>query len=147
MRLELFVLGELRRREGWEGRLANLVETARAKPYQLGEHDCFRVACLAVEALTLVDPWPHFAGRYKTRRQALAMVAAYGPTFTSAFSRFFGGEPIAIGWARRGDVCEYRDETGEAHLGVVLADRAAVLGDAGLAFVRRRDCLHAWRIG
>ena len=40
------------RREGWERRLQDVVRAAQDKPYKLGENDCFRFACAAVEALT-----------------------------------------------------------------------------------------------
>src|SRR5262245_28821615 len=48
-------LGE--RLPGWEKRLHAVIAAAGDRAYKLGEHDCFRVACLDVEALTGVDLW------------------------------------------------------------------------------------------
>jgi len=135
------------RLEGWEDRLAAVVEAARTRPYQLGEHDCFRFACAVIEALTGVNRWGEFAGRYTTRRECLALLATHGHNFTEAGTWFFGGEPVGWRLARRGDVLEYRDAVGEAHLVVCLGERAAGLMEAGLVFVPIDDCEHAWRVG
>lgn len=135
------------RNRGWEQRLADLVEFARSRPYELGVHDCFRFALAAIESLVGVDLWPEFRGRYQTRRQALGLIARYGSSFTAAFSAFFGREASPMVWARRGDICEYRDAGGECHLGVLIGARVAVLAEDGLRFVARSDCAHCWRIG
>jgi hypothetical protein len=137
----------MERLDGWEGRLAAVLKGARTRPYVLGTHDCFRVACAAVQALTGVDHWPDWAGRYSTRREALRLIAAYGGTFTGAYSRLFGSEPVAMSFAQRGDIAEYIDPTGEAHLGVMNGASVLVLGADGLFGVGLFDCRHAWRIG
>jgi hypothetical protein len=133
--------------DGWELRLVQVIEGARGRAYVLGEHDCFRLACSVVEALTGVDHWADWGGRYSTKREALVLLADYGGTFTDAFSRLFGVEPSPIAMAHRGDIAEYQDATGEKHLGVVIGAEVAVLGETGLLFVRRSACRHAWRIG
>lgn len=135
------------RLEGWEARLAAVIETARQEPYVLGVHDCFKVACMTVEALTGVDRWPEFAGRYRTKREALALLARYGSSFDTAFSWFFEGDPFDMKFAHRGDIAKFVDPSGEAHLGVVVGLEVAVLGEKGLAFLPRTACVHAWRVG
>jgi hypothetical protein len=143
------------RREGWEARLAEVIESARSRPYRLGEHDCFRFACAAVEALVGLDLWAPWGGRYSTRLGALRLIAEYADgveleaasVFTRAFSRLFRGRPVPTAQAERGDVVEYVDEIGAPHLGVVNGARAAVLVEGGLAFVARSACRHCWRIG
>jgi len=62
---------------GWERRLAGVIEAAQHVPYVLGTHDCFRVACRAVEALTGVDLWEEWAGQYRTRGEAIALLRHY----------------------------------------------------------------------
>lgn len=148
----------MKRLPGWESRLAKVLEDAARRPYQLGEHDCFRLACMAVEAMTGADLWAGWAGRYRTKREALRLLAEYaaeaselavaaGPAFTRAFSRLFGGAPVCMGRARRGDVAEYVDGRGEQHLGVVNGADVAVLLEGGAGYVPRSSCVHAWRIG
>ena len=156
------------RKEGWELRLADSIEAARAKPYVLGEHDCLRVALGAVEAITGVEMWSRFAGKYSSRREALRLFLdrsrwsefyggeipkekeceAQGATLTifeTVFSILFGTLPIDARLARKGDVVKYVDR--EEHLGVCVGAQVAVLKDDGLSFVPRSKCSLCWRIG
>lgn len=132
---------------GWESRLAAALDDARARPYALGEHDCFRVACAAVEALTGVDHWSHWGGTYRTPRQALARIVAFGGDFEHAFSRLFGGELQPMSAARRGDIALYVDAAGDRHLGVVVGAQVAALGEHGVVPLKRGECVGCWRIG
>jgi hypothetical protein len=138
---------QLERLAGWESRLAAVVDAARPRAYQLGAHDCFRFACQAVEALTGVDLYAPWAGQYRTKRQALRLLARYGGDFTGSFSRLFGSAPGPIAKARRGDIAEFVDAAGEQHLGLVYGAVVIVLREQGLDAVRRSSCAHAWRIG
>lgn len=133
------------RREGWEVRLAALIDAARSKPYALGEHDCLRMACAVVESLTGVDHWPRFAGRYRTRRGARLVIRQIAPSLSEAVSIVVGVSPQQMTVAQRGDIALYREPADE-HLGVSLGHCVAVLGPAGLQFVRPGDCAHCWRI-
>lgn len=134
------------RLEGWEGRLAAVIEAARGEPYELGRHDCFRLACRSAQALTGVDLWSEWAGTYRTRSQALRRITEYAGTYDRAFSRLFGCEPVDVRQARQGDVLKFV-ENGEPHLGVCVGAEAAVLGEKGLLFVPLLDCERCWRIG
>lgn len=133
------------RRDGWEQRLNVVLEHARTQPYRLGEHDCFRLACRVVEALTGVDRWPEFAG-YTTRREALALLARHGGSFEEAFDKL-AGTRIEAAEVRRGDLVCMRTEDGEKHLGVATGVHAALLAEAGLVWLRTRDALCGWRVG
>jgi len=134
------------RLEGWEKRLFAVIDEARAKPYALGEHDCFRVACKTVEALTGVDRWPEFAG-YKTRREAMRKLAKHGATFEAAGDWFFGGESVEVRFARRGDICCVQSVDGEKHLGVCLGAEVVLLAPEGLIATPLPSCRCAWRVG
>lgn len=134
---------------GWEERLGAILEDARALPYEIGVHDCFRVACRVVEALTGVDRWPEFAGRYRTTRQSRRLLALHGTSFEAAGDWFFGSPRADVREARRGDVVAIHTADGEKHLGVVTLDgtKAALLGPGGLVFLHVTSCLCCWRIG
>lgn len=134
------------RLEGWERRLDDVIQDALRRPYVLGEHDCFRLACRVVEALTGVDRWPEFAG-YRTERQALQALAAYGSSFVDAGDRFFGVGHCGVRLARRGDIVAYRDGVLKYHLGVCLGRLVAVMDAGGLIFVRVLACACCWRVG
>lgn len=134
------------RLEGWETRLAAVMDRARHRPYQHGVHDCFSLACGVVEALTGVDRYAPYAGTYASRREALAAIAAYGDTFEAAASKFFGGAPIPINIARRGDIAELPID-GLAHLAVVMGRTLYCAGEAGLVEYPRSMALRAWVVG
>lgn len=134
------------RLDGWESRLALLIEDARERPYLLGQHDCFRLACRVIEALTGVDRWPEFSG-YATRREALALLARHGSSFEESFDWFTGGARIDVRQAQRGDLVAIQTVDGDKHLGVVLGAEAAFLAPEGLRWIPVLQCLCAWRIG
>jgi len=133
------------RRDGWEARLVLAIEDARERPYQLGQHDCFRLACRVIEALTGVDRWPEFRG-YATKREALALLARHGATFEDAFDWMLGPR-VGVPAARRGDLVCVQTDDGEKHLGVVMGREAAFLAPAGVIWVPVSACLCAWRVG
>jgi hypothetical protein len=139
--------GPLRRIEGWESRLIAAVEAARWTRYELGVHDCFRVACHVVEALTGVDRWPEFAGRYHDKRGAVALLAEHGKTFEAAFDWFFDTPHVPVQEAARGDIVALRTADGEKHLGVCLGCDVAFLAPEGLLFLQRSSAHCAWRVG
>lgn len=137
------------RLEGWEARLNTVIEAARDTPYVLGQHDCLRVACATVQALTGVDHWPGFAG-YTTRREALRVILMHGKDLGDAVTRTLGVDPVEPGFARRGDLVMYADDADDdQHLGVCVGQWVAVLGEQGLQLVSLLDggVQGAWRIG
>lgn len=134
------------RLEGWEGRLAVALADAEVCPYVLGTHDCLRVACAAVEALTGRDFWPQFAG-YHTKRQALAVIARFGRTLGDAVGNVLGVPSSTPLEARRGDLVLYHDR--EHHLGVCTGPRVVVTHEAGLLHIPLDNAgvLNCWRVG
>jgi hypothetical protein len=141
-------MGLLKRRDDWPQRLAAVVAGAQARPYVLGEWDCWRFACACIEAMTDTDFWPRFSG-YKTKRQALVTIARIAPTLGEALTITLGVEPQDTRMAHRGDLALYLDATGMEHIGVCLGARVAVLGAGGLQQVPVTDAglLAAWRVG
>ena len=134
------------RLDGWEARLFALIDEARSNPYELGVHDCARLAGQVETALTGVDRWPRFAG-YKTKREALAILAKWGSSFEAAFDAIFETIGVDVKFARRGDIVCIQTEDQEKHLGVCLGNQAAFLAPHGLVFVPTLTCLRCWRIG
>jgi hypothetical protein len=133
--------------EGWEVLLDDLITDALLKPYVLGEHDCFRLACSVVQMLTGVNRWPEFAGKYKTRKQAERLLAVHGSTFELAGDWFFGSAHLPASQATRGDICCVETEDKAKHLGICIGKYNALLGPEGLVFLPTLDARCAWRIG
>jgi hypothetical protein len=138
----------MNRLPGWEDRLDAVLVAAANKPYRLGSHDCLRLACRAVEALTGQDYWRDFSGRYCSQKGALRRIRMYGNTLTDAVTAVLGINPMEPMMARRGDLLTYRDEKGE-HLGVCAGATVALMAEGGVTFVALDDSrlLHCWRIG
>lgn len=139
------------RRHDWPERLIAVIEAARQQPYVLGTHDCLRVACAAVEALTGTDFWPRFSGKrgYKTKRQALACIARIAPSLGEAVTATLGVSPAPTLSAWRGDIVLYRDEQGEDHLGVCMGRLVVLTAPEGTLSMAldHPGLLASWRIG
>lgn len=123
----------------------HVLDEAQDKPYKLGEHDCLRVACAVVQARTGVDYWPRFAG-YKTKRQALAVIARIAPSLREAITLTLGTLELFPTMAQRGDLVLYHDV--EDHIGVCTGDKVAVLGPDGLVHIAITSPMlkAAWRV-
>ena len=136
------------RRNDWPERLIDVIEAARGKPYVLGENDCLRLACAAVEALTDVDYWPRFKG-YKTKRQALVTIAKIAPSLGDAVTATLGVPPSPTLSAQRGDLFLYRDDQGEDHLGVCMGRTVVLMAAEGTLQMAldHPGLLCSWRIG
>lgn len=133
--------------EGWEKLLDDAISDALVRPYVLGEHDCFKLACNVRAALTGVDRWSEFEGRYKTQREAERLLAAHGRTFELAMDWFFDAPNVPAASARRGDVCCVLTEDGVKHLGICIGKHVALLAAHGLEFHHTLGSVCAWRIG
>jgi len=135
----------LTRRADWPERLAAVLEAARNEPYRLGEHDCVRLTCRCIEVMTGVDRWPRFAG-YKTKAQALRLIAKMAPSLGEAVSYVLGRQPQPVAMAQRGDVLLYQDEEGH-HLGICAGSTMVLMAPQGLVFLPLAQALTSWRVG
>ena len=142
------LMSPLCRRTDWPERLVEVIEAARDKPYVLGEHDCLRLACAAVEAMTGTDFWPRFAG-YKTKRQALVTIARIAPSLGEAVTATLGRAPGPALSAWRGDLVLYRDAQGDDHLGISAGRDVILLAPEGTLALSLGDAgvICSWRIG
>jgi cell wall-associated NlpC family hydrolase len=104
------------------------------------------MACQVLEALTGVERWSEFEGRYSTTRQARRLLARHGRSFEAAGDWFFGSVNVPPRYAQRGDIVAFADQRGEKHLGVCIGAESVVLGPQGLVRVPTLKSLCAWRI-
>lgn len=141
-------MSALQRQQGWELRLNAVLESARRRPYVLGESDCLKVACETVAALTGTDFWPRFAG-YTTKRGALVTIARIAPSLGEAVTTTLGTPPQRVFAAWRGDLLLFRDEHGEDHLGVSCGPNVALTAPEGWLLIplSHPGLLCSWRIG
>jgi hypothetical protein len=141
-------MGLLTRRNDWPERLAAVVDASMARPYKLGEWDCLRFACTAIEAMTGTDFWPRFAG-YKTKRGAHKAMLSAGDTYAAAVGATLEVPEQSPLLARRGDLVMYRDLLDEDCLGVCIGGHVAVLAHDRLLRVPLTDARlsASWRVG
>ena len=146
----------LRRREGWEHRLADFVVSARSTPFQWGEFDCCLMPCDAVVEIVGVDPAKELRGRYTTMRGArLALRRFAGGGLIEAVEKIaadLGAPEVAPSFARRGDICLITNpalvETGlDAMLAICLGRVVGIAQVDGLRLLPLASSARAWRVG
>lgn len=123
--------------EGWEARLAGLVEARRRVPFAWGTNDCISFASDAVLALTGVDPLAQWRG-------------TYGPDATfdlATVEREFGRGRQQITAARRGDIVLMPTPEAFHGFAVCLGEKSVGPGVGGLSFVPTRAARLFWPIG
>lgn len=124
---------KLARSQDWPEKLAEEVTAAQEMPYSIGQHDCLRFACRAIQAMCGVDFWPRFAG-YTTIRQAQDKISAIAPTLKDAVCKVLGQSPLTPLQARRGDLVIFEDAGGQ-HIGVCTGAFIALLHRHGLVML------------
>lgn len=144
----------LRRRAGWEGRLADYIAACRARAFERGSFDCALFAADWVFDLTGIDFAAEYRGRYRTRRGAdrlLREIAA--GDLIAATTRALGAPLASPLLARRGDVAALRvvgpDGPDTMALGIVDAEgsRIALIGMDGLTHAPLSAAVAAWAVG
>lgn len=133
------------RLEGWEVRLFDAVEAARARPFEWGHHDCatwaFDVRRSLVGGDDLAGLW---RGRYRTALGAQRVMRKLGWSDIEAMGRSLLGDPLAsVLMAQRGDMLL---SGADPAFGVCVGARGAFVGPDGLAFVPLGQCLMAWSV-
>lgn len=132
--------------EGWEGRLAQVVEVWRARPFAWGGADCLAFARACQIALLRRDLFMDLP-TYSSRKEASAALKALGlrPAVSAIDARL---PSQAITLARRGDWILYQRRVGGfGALGVVMGRASLVMGPDGLVSVPTREAKTAWAVG
>lgn len=93
------------RREGWESRLAAVVENYRRQPFAWGTADCFTFTGDCHQAVTGVDLIAPWRGRYADEASALRMVREHVGDLPALYRQGLGDPaPLPATLARRGDI-------------------------------------------
>lgn len=138
----------MKRTEGWEKRLAALVEARERMPFAWGSFDCALFGADAVLALTGSDPAAAYRGLYDTQLGAAVALRRICGGGVSQAVEANGWPEISPALAQRGDVG--LTETPEGEAVVVCLGRDWVgprLGAVGLARIGRAAVKRSWRIG
>lgn len=118
------------RRADWEPALAAYVSATERDPHAYGVHDCALDAADAVRAMTGIDYAAEFRGRYRSAAGAVRALRDRGRGSLEATldAKF---QPVAIGFARRGDLALH-----EGAIGIVMGPFALFLVEGAAERVR-----------
>lgn len=130
------------RLEQWSTRLAEVIESARERPFDWRAHNCATFAADCVHAMTGQRLHEAFAARMTSARAARRAMRDL-ESLTDAVLGVDRRVPIAF--ARRGDVVLVPTPDAAA-LAICLGTAAAAVGPAGLVFVPRAGALSAWSV-
>ncbi len=132
----------------WHARLVTYMADCRARPFEIGQHDCALFAAGAVQAMTGHDPAAAWRGRYTTLRGGLRVLRRAGfRDHIKVVATQFPQTPLAQ--ALPGDLAVIDTDNGAAFgsaLGVVQGEAIYVLGPDGLGLVARNAATRAFRV-
>lgn len=122
----------------WGNRLAETVAEWRARPFRW-DRDCGRWAAACVMAQTGEDPLADLRGQYRTKREALKLLAE-----TPMAERLDGMFPqVHPAMAQRGDIAL----TQGLCLGCVMGGEALFYFEDGMTMVPRGEWSGVWGVG
>ena len=129
----------------WEHVLAAAIDTARARPFAWGLHDCPTFAFETRTALTGgEDVAALWRGKYTTHLGGLRVMRRLGWSSLEAMGHALLGVPRdTVLQAQRGDIV--LTDTGLG-FGVVIGATAIGLTPEGLSFASLRSCRVAWPV-
>lgn len=135
------------RLEGWEDRLASIIDERRSRPFVWGEHDCTLFAANVALALTGVDYAAAYRGKYNCAFGSARVLQELGDGTLRGSVGLALGPEIPIRLAGRGDVVLWTQEELGDTLGVCIGAQSVFVGQDGLTDVPTLVCQCAWRIG
>lgn len=133
----------------WENLLKAAIDAARAQSFEWGKFDCALAACDLIAAMTGTDPGAPYRGRYKDEAGALAIAGGELLGFFSAIAAGCGFPLVPPMLAHHGDLVLRKSVGAFPALGIVGPDGRFALcaGEKGLARVRMKHWIRAWRVG
>ncbi len=94
----------LQRKENWEVLLYAEVYAWRSTTFVYGQTDCTAFASACINAMTGIDVWANWQGKYKNSKAAAKEIRRRGDkNLLATLTRYFGA-PCPVAFARRGDL-------------------------------------------
>jgi hypothetical protein len=132
---------------GWDRAVEEVATRHLSIAPEWGVSDCLMATGDAILAVTGIDPFKAFRGRYKTEAGAAKKMRQNGcANVRDVFEIFLGLEPVNRLSARRGDVGVVTIN-GEYVAGFVCGSGFAIKQPHGLSFLPVTDIEQAYKVG
>lgn len=93
------------RLDNWQNNLSELIERRKPEPYHIAKFNCLMWALEGANAVTGIDHYAPFRGKFKTVRGAASVLRKIGQAKTSVeFLERTLGEKKPLAFMRRGDI-------------------------------------------
>ncbi len=144
-------MSEYRRVQNWPTELDKVIIEYQTHLFEWGKSDCGTFAADVVRAITGIEIYQEFKGRYNTARSFAKLLIDCDSRSISELFDLVAGEngfnKIEVNQAHRGDIVANRasDMTPEC-LGVISGPKAIFHANDGLISVDRSECVLAWSI-
>ena len=132
------------RLRNWPSRFAEHVESARARPFEWGSHDCCLWAASAVQAITGLDPGAAWRGTYTTAHRAMRLLESLGGLESAGALM---GSSVDITRAAIGDVGLVTWPDGTESLAVCSGHSWLCAADTGLQRLPLDAARLVWGVG
>lgn len=134
----------------WETKLANYIESVKAKPLRYGTFDCAIFAAKCIEAITGTNPISDLLGKYKSKKESLALIKSLCPSgeyselikIRCANSKY---KEVTRAYAAHGDLVEYMTPEGVG-LGICLGSDFIAVGPKHLLFYSMQLALKIYKV-
>lgn len=131
------------RKDGWETRLADLIESKRNIPFCWKTNNCLGFVAEAEIAVQGFTEFPEVLQPLENKFAALRLIRKNGKTLDEWIDKKY--QRISILSAQRGDICMIETSEGAA-VGICIGHNATFVGSHGLEFVPMSLTIKAWRL-
>lgn len=131
------------RKDGWETRLAELIESKRNIPFCWKTNNCLGFVAEAEIAVQGFTEFPEALRPMTNKFSAMKIIKKNADSLDDWIDKKY--QRISILSAQRGDICMIETAEGAA-VGVCLGHNAAFIGKDGLEFMPMSLSIKAWRV-
>ena len=125
----------LQRCNNWELRLYERAAEWQEKIFAYGTADCTAFCGDCVHAMTGINPWAEWAGKYKGARSAAKLIRKRGHHSLFHVLQFIFGRSVHIAMAQRGDIVYASLGLDAPQIGICLGEQSVSCSPDGLGLI------------
>lgn len=131
---------------GWERKLIEFIGKAARMDFEPSIMDCGLFLSDGINAMTGVDHWGEYRGKYTTIPRGLAILRQMGFADHVEYVAHLFEELPSVLHAQRGDAVVAVDQDDEPALGIVQGEMAYFMTLNGLTLIPLTKCIRAFRV-